>query len=63
MTDALAAIADVDREALSVEDGITLGMLETIATVHLEQDAQRLHEFTSVDHLDGPQGLPGDLAR
>ncbi len=63
MTDALGAIADVDREALSVEDGITLGMLETIATVHLEQDAQRLYEFGSVDHLDGPQGLPGDLAR
>ena len=49
--------------ASSVEDGITLGMLETIANVHLEQDAQRLYEFTSVDHLDGPQGLPGDLAR
>lgn len=63
VTEALAAIADVDRAALAVEDGITLGMLETIATVHLEQDAQRLHEFTSVDHLDGPQGLPGDLAR
>ena len=63
VTDALGAIADVDREALSVEDGITLGMLETIATVHLEQDAQRLYEFGSVDHLDGPQGLPGDLAR
>ena len=63
VTDALAAIADVDRAALDVEDGITVGMLETIATVHLEQDAQRLHEFTSIDHLDGPQGLPGDLAR
>jgi uncharacterized protein (DUF885 family) len=63
VSDALAAIADVDRAALDVEDGITIGMLETIATVHLEQDAQRLHEFTSVDHLDGPQGLPGDLAR
>jgi uncharacterized protein (DUF885 family) len=63
VTEALGAIADVDRGALSVEDGITLGMLETIATVHLEQDAQRLYEFGSVDHLDGPQGLPGDLAR
>ena len=63
VTDALVAIADVDRDDLAVEDGITLGMLETIANVHLEQDAHRLHEFTSVDHLDGPQGLPGDLAR
>jgi uncharacterized protein (DUF885 family) len=63
VTDVLSAVADIDRGALSVEDGITLGMLETIATVHLEQDAQRLHEFSSVDHLDGPQGLPGDLAR
>ncbi|MET1231730.1 MAG: DUF885 domain-containing protein [Candidatus Limnocylindrales bacterium] len=63
VTDVLAAITDVDRESLGVEDGITLGMLETIATVHLEQDAQRLHEFGSIDHLDGPQGLPGDLAR
>ena len=63
VTEALAAIADVDRASLPVEDGITLGMLESIATVHLEQDAQRLHEFSSVDHLDGPQGLPGDLAR
>ena len=63
VNDVLAAVADVDREALSVEDGITLGMLETIATVHLERDAHRMYEFTSVDHLDGPQGLPGDLAR
>jgi uncharacterized protein (DUF885 family) len=60
---ALAAIADVNRAALDLEDGITLGMLETIATVHLEQDAQRLWEFGSIDHLDGPQGLPGDMAR
>ncbi len=59
VTDALAAIADVDRDALDVEDGITVGMLETIATVHLEQDAQRLHEFTSIDHLDGPAGPAG----
>ena len=63
VTEVLAAVGDIDREELSVEDGITLGMLETIAAVHLEQDAQRLHEFSSVDHLDGPQGLPGDLAR
>ena len=63
VNEALAAIADVDRASLSVEDGITLGMLESIATIHLEQDAQRLHEFSSVDHLDGAQGLPGDLAR
>jgi uncharacterized protein (DUF885 family) len=63
VTDVLEAVADIEREALSTEDGITLGMLETIATVHLEQDAQRLHEFGSIDHLDGPQGLPGDLAR
>jgi uncharacterized protein (DUF885 family) len=63
VTEVLAAVADVERESLDVEDGITLGMLETIANVHLEQDAHRLHEFTSVDHLDGPQGLPGDLAR
>ena len=63
VSDALAALADVDLDGASTEDGITLGMLETIATVHLEQDAHRLHEFGSVDHLDGPQGLPGDLAR
>jgi uncharacterized protein (DUF885 family) len=59
----LDASAQVDRDELPVEDAITLGMLETIARVHLEQDAQRLHEFTSVEHIDGPQGLPGDLAR
>ena len=59
----LDSAAGVERADLPVEDAITLGMLETIASVHLEQDAQRLHEFTSVEHLDGPQGLPGDLAR
>jgi uncharacterized protein (DUF885 family) len=59
----LAEAAEVDRDALGVEDRITLGMLEIVARIHLAQDEQHLHEFTSLDHINGPQSLSGDLAR
>jgi len=59
----LADAAEVDRAALGVEDRVTLGMLEVVARVHLARDEQHLHEFGSFDHINGPQGLTGDLAR
>ena len=55
--------AAVDRGSLGVEERITLGMLEVVARVQLAQDAHRFHEFTSLDHINGPQNLAGDLAR
>jgi len=62
-TELLIEADALDRTVLGVEDRITLGMLEVVARVQLAQDAQRLHEFGSLDHIFGPQSLVGDLAR
>ncbi|MFI5253986.1 MAG: DUF885 domain-containing protein [Candidatus Limnocylindrales bacterium] len=55
--------AALDRDGLGVEDRITLEMLETVARVHLAELEQNLHEFDSLDHINGPQTLVNDLAR
>jgi uncharacterized protein (DUF885 family) len=55
--------ATIDRSALDTEDRITLSMLEVVAKIGLEQQAQGFHHFASMDHMDGPQSLTGALAR
>lgn len=55
--------ARIDPSSLNVEDRITLSMLRVVAEIGLAQHAQAVHEYAGVDHIAGPQGLPGDLAR
>jgi uncharacterized protein (DUF885 family) len=63
LRDVQTTAASIDRDALDAEDRITLGMLEVVARIGLEQQAQRFHEFEALDHMNGPQGLTGTLAR
>ncbi len=58
----LAAAEAIDRDALGVEDRITLGMLEIVARIGLAQLEQGLYQLAVVDHGNGPQQLPGNLA-
>lgn len=57
------AAADIDAGSLGQEDRITLSMLQVVADIGLAQHEQGLHEFAGVDHIAGPQTLPGDIAR
>ncbi len=63
LRDVQTTAATIDRDALDAEDRITLGMLEVVARIGLEQQAQRFHDFEALDHMNGPQGLTGTLAR
>jgi uncharacterized protein (DUF885 family) len=61
--DVLESASSIDRAYLDTEDRITLDMLEVIARIGLAQNEQKLYHFGAIDQFDGPQGLPGDLAR
>ena len=63
LRETLDAAQAIDPAGLETEDRITLDMLRVVAETGLAQHAQRFHEFAAVDHIDGPQGMPGTLAR
>jgi uncharacterized protein (DUF885 family) len=56
-------IARVDADTLDVEDRITLDILEVVVRMRLRAHEHRTHHFDGIDQLNGPQQMPGDLAR
>ena len=54
---------EIDTPDLGTEDRITLDILRVLAHTRQDYYRHRLWQFDGVDPLNGPQSLPGDLAR
>jgi uncharacterized protein (DUF885 family) len=54
---------ELDVPEADIEDRITVDLLRVVARTRLEYHEHRLWQFDGVDPLNGPQILPGDLAR
>ncbi|HVM31275.1 MAG TPA: DUF885 domain-containing protein [Candidatus Limnocylindrales bacterium] len=54
----LAAQSDLDTE-----ERITADMLSVVARIQVSLDEHRLYQLEPIDQMNGPQSLPGELAR
>jgi uncharacterized protein (DUF885 family) len=59
----LSRADSIDLQLLDTEDRITLDILRVLADTRRDYHEHRLWQFDGVDPLNGPQSLPGDLAR
>ena len=53
----------IDPEGLANEERITLDMLRVVARMRQQYHAHRLWQMDAIDQLNGPQTMPGQLAR
>ncbi len=58
-----AAVDQLDGDALGVEDRLTLGLMRAIVRRLRGAHELRLWQMDAIDQIDGPQALPGELAR
>jgi uncharacterized protein (DUF885 family) len=59
----LEGAAAIDEESLGEDDRVTLDMLGVVARIGLAQLGHRVWQLAPIDQFNGPQTLPGDLAR
>jgi uncharacterized protein (DUF885 family) len=59
----MARADEIDAPDLDAEDRITLDIMRVLAHTRQDYHQHRLWQFDGVDPLNGPQSLPGDLAR
>jgi uncharacterized protein (DUF885 family) len=48
---------------LGIEERITVDMLAVVARIQHSLERQRLYQLEPIDQMNGPQSLPGELAR
>ena len=65
--DAMARLLEeadgIDAEGLANEERITLDMLRVVARMRQQYHAHRLWQMDAIDQMNGPQTMPGQLAR
>lgn len=63
LTELLSDADALDSPDLPTEDRITLDMLRVVAHMRVQYHEHRLWQLDGIDQLNGPQNLPGELAR